>query len=104
MLWEIQQIVYIPAQKHKETGRIRSPLGWYPPPGTSPNRILLKRRASRRGGSAGYFVADHARLVREKCALTGLSNGNRNRSGRVGLVVVSGIGYRLKRVTALGAA
>src|SRR5438270_6999337 len=65
------------AKTIKETGRIRSPLGWYPPPGTSPNRCLLKRRASRIGGRAGCVIADHTRLVREKCALAGLSNGNR---------------------------
>src|SRR5438270_5849450 len=88
----------------KETGRIRSPLGWYPPPGTSPNRILLKCRAGRVWSSAGRVVANYARLVREKCALPGLSNGKRNRSGRVGLVVGSGGGNGLKRVSALGAA
>jgi hypothetical protein len=95
---------HVRAETIKETGRIRSPLGWYPPPGTSPNRILLKGRACRIWGRAGCVIADHARLVREKCALAGLSNGNRNCSGRVGLVVVSGIGNRLKRVAALRAA
>src|SRR6185312_4131 len=75
-------------------------LGWYPPPGTSPNLPLLLQRVGSHGSGLSRIKADHARAVSKEVTLTRLTNRCRLSIHREG-VVGSGSGLSgIKEVVA----